>query len=76
MTSRLSQAHCRPRLDAAPTPLLSSYAKRYNQQKWKGRVFPNGEALCNDVFLNTIADLKAMGIEHEDFEKAEAFFRN
>ena len=45
-------------------------------QKWKGRVFPNGEALCNDVFLNTIADLKAMGIEHEDFEKAEAFFRN
>lgn len=45
-------------------------------QKWKGRVFPNGEALCNGVFLNTIADLKAAGIEHEDFERAEAFFRN
>jgi hypothetical protein len=35
MTGRLSPAHCRPRLDAASTPLLSSYAKRYNQKKMK-----------------------------------------
>jgi hypothetical protein len=45
-------------------------------KKWKSRVFPLGKTLCDDVFLNTIADLKAVGIEHEDFERAEAFFRN
>lgn len=45
-------------------------------RKWKGRVFPGGKTLCNSVFLKTIADLEAVGIEHEDFDRAEAFFGN
>jgi len=48
MVSRLSAALCLPKLDTAPTPLLYSYAKRYNQQAFSVPAV-GGEVLKGDV---------------------------
>ena len=43
--------------------------------RWKGRGFPNDDRLCDEVFLQDIADLEAAGIIHPNFAKVREMFK-
>ena len=43
--------------------------------RWKGKNFPDNSELCDDLFLEDIADLEQTGITHSDFQKVKDLFR-